>query len=59
MESGFGTIKTELEMTEYNSISEAKKQIDEYLRYYNFERMHSSLEYLTPAEFEMLDHHPE
>ena len=57
MESGFGTIKTELEMTEYKSIREAQKEIGEYIRYYNFDRMHSSLEYLTPAEFEQLNHH--
>jgi transposase InsO family protein len=54
MESGIGTIKNELEMTEYKSIREALKEIAEYIRYYNFERKHSAIEYLTPAQFEQL-----
>lgn len=52
MESCFGTIKTELEMTEYNSIAEAETALAEYLRYYNEERSHSSLGYLSPVQFE-------
>lgn len=52
MESCFGTIKTELEMTEYNSSREAWRAIAEYIEYYNFRRKHSSLDYLTPIQFE-------
>lgn len=52
MESCFGTIKTELEMTEYNSSREAWREITEYIEYYNFRRKHSSLDYLTPIQFE-------
>ena len=52
MESCFGTIKTELEMTEYESSREARTEIASYLAYYNTERRHSSLEYLTPHAFE-------
>lgn len=54
MESGIGTIKNELEMTEYNTIREALKEIAEYIRYYNLQRKHSAIEYLTPAQFEQL-----
>ena len=58
MESCFGTIKTELEMTEYENRKAAQKEIAEYLRYYDLERRHSSLEYLTPNQFEQLMNHP-
>ena len=54
MESGIGTIKNELEMTEYKTIREALKEIAEYIRCYNCERKHSAIEYLTPAQFEQL-----
>jgi putative transposase len=54
MESGIGTIKNELEMTEYKTIRDAAKEISPYVRYYNFERKHSAIEYLTPAQFEQL-----
>jgi len=58
MESCFGTLKTELELTEYESIKIAKKEIAEYLRYYNFERSHSALGYVSPARFEQIIHLP-
>ena len=54
MESCFGTIKNELEMTEYQSRAEARKEVSKYIRYYVYERRHSSLEYRTPAQFELL-----
>jgi putative transposase len=38
MESCFGTIKKELEMTEYKTMHEAKHAIQRYVSYYNFER---------------------
>ena len=52
MESCFGTIKTELEMTEYETCRIAFKEIAEYVNYYNFDRRHSSIGYLTPHQFE-------
>jgi putative transposase len=51
MESCWGTFKRELEMTEYESVAMARKIIAEYVRYYRFERKHSSLAYLTPYQF--------
>ena len=52
MESCFGTIKTELEMTEYKNYNEALKDIRSYISYYNFERKHSAIGYMTPNQFE-------
>ena len=52
MESCFGTIKTELEMTEYDHCHDARSEIANYLAYYNTERRHSALNYLSPAAFE-------
>lgn len=53
MESCFGTIKTELEMTCYQSLEHAQREIEEYLNYYNAIRRHSSLDYLSPTSFEL------
>jgi transposase InsO family protein len=55
MESTIGTIKTELEMTEFKDIEAALKDIPEFIRYYNFDRKHSAIGYLTPAQFEKLN----
>ena len=52
MESCFGTVKTELEMTEYKDSRQARQDIASYLAYYNLDRRHSSLDYLAPAAFE-------
>ena len=53
MESCFGTIKTELEMTDYKTIAAARREIATYIAYYNNSRRHSSLDYLTPTQFEL------
>lgn len=52
MESCFGTIKTELQMTEYDHHRVARREIGEYIDYYLTERKHSALGYLTPQQFE-------
>ena len=55
MESGIGTVKNELAMTEYKSIHQKSvKEISPYARDYNFDRKHSAIEYLTPAQLEQL-----
>lgn len=51
MESCWGTFKRELEIAEYESVATARKTLAEYVRYYRFERKHSSLGYLTPHQF--------
>ena len=52
MESCFGTLKNELELDEYKNMRSATKELSEYIGYYNAERKHSSLDYLTPNQFE-------
>jgi putative transposase len=52
MESCFGTFKLEMEMAEYDSVEAARAAVAEYVRYYRFERKHSSIGYLTPTQFE-------
>ncbi|HBE61666.1 MAG TPA: IS3 family transposase, partial [Rhodopirellula baltica] len=52
MESCFGTIKTELQMTEYENYREALSELTEFIAYYNTSRLHSSLGYLSPTRFE-------
>ena len=52
MESCFGTVKTELELVEYANGPEALRELVSYIRYYNAERRHSSLGYVSPAQFE-------
>lgn len=52
MESCFGTVKMELELVEYANGPEAVRELTSYIRYYNAERRHSSLGYVSPAEYE-------
>ena len=52
MESCFGTLKTELEMEAYPNAHVARKEIPDYIRYYNTRRRHSALDYLTPEAYE-------
>lgn len=52
MESCFGTIKTELEMTEYKNMQVAELELAEYFAYYNCDRKHSGIGYKTPIQFE-------
>jgi putative transposase len=54
IESCFGTIKTELEMTEYENCAQARADIASYIAYDNTERHHSSLDYLSPTQFETI-----
>jgi putative transposase len=45
------TVKEEeIWCNEYDTLREAREAIDAYVKYYNNERMHSSLDYRTPSE---------
>lgn len=53
MESANGTVKVEcVHGEDFETRDQAARAIVEYLGYYNTERLHSSLGYLTPSEFE-------
>lgn len=52
MESWFSTLKSEL-AEHFDSCADAKKQIFDYIEvFYNQQRRHSSLGYVSPADFE-------
>jgi transposase InsO family protein len=57
-ESFFGSLKTELVHHErYATRAEAKQSIFNYIeRFYNRQRRHSTLGYVSPAEYEMAHH---
>ena len=59
MESCFGTIKTEIELTDYSNRQIAVREMTEYTKYYNTQRRHSALKYLTPDQFEQLNNRPD
>ncbi len=44
MESCFGTLKTELEINNYDDLSQARQEISDDINYYNALRRHSSLD---------------
>lgn len=55
MESMNGWIKEELFIDfKLNSSNDIKKEIDNYIHYFNYERPQSSLNYLTPIQFKEL-----
>jgi transposase InsO family protein len=56
MESFFGTLKTELvHHCSYPTRNQAKHDLFEYIEvFYNRERIHSTLGYLSPHDYEAL-----
>jgi len=51
VESFFATLKTELETT-WRSRAEGSDALRQYIAWYNTERLHSTLGYVSPAAFE-------
>ena len=57
MEAANGTLKVEcVNSARFHTRAEAAREIIEFLGYYNTERLHSSLGYVTPSEFEQRWH---
>ena len=53
MESFFKTLKVEeVWLEDYEDIHHADQSVNKFIRYYNADRMHSSLNYMSPEEFE-------
>jgi transposase InsO family protein len=53
MESVNGTVKVEaVNGVWFRTRGEAERALVEYIGYYNTQRIHSSLDYVTPSEFE-------
>ena len=51
IERWFRTLKyDEVYLKDYENMKEARKEIKNFIHKYNFEKLHSSLDYLTPAE---------
>ncbi len=59
-ESFFATLKTEMiHRRRFATRSEATSAIFRYIEtFYNRERLHSTLDYVSPAQFELLHHQP-
>ena len=52
IENFFGTLKSELfYLKKFNSIEQLKKEIKQYIYYYNNERIKSNLNKLSPIEY--------
>ena len=58
MESFFGTLKAECATHQFATRTQARTAIFEYIEaWYNRQRLHSSLDYLSPMEFERISGH--
>jgi putative transposase len=49
----FGSLQNEMELDHFSGLEEANKEVTKYINWYNFERLHSSLGYLSPVEYSL------
>ena len=57
IERFFGTLKSEcLQRYTFDTLADAQLLLDQWQLEYNHHRPHSSLDYLTPAQFSLLHH---
>ena len=54
-ESFFHSLKTELDYQVFDSFEDARKAVFEYIDWYNNERLHSSLGYMSPKKYSELN----
>lgn len=53
-EAGYKIIKTEFAFNKiFKNIEELKKELDAYVLWYNYKRIHSALNYITPVEYRL------
>lgn len=53
MESFFHSLKADvIHGTSFQSVGELRQQLQRYVRYYNYQRLHSSLGYQSPVDYE-------
>jgi putative transposase len=57
MESVNATVKVECVHAQFKTRAQAARTLIEYFGYYNTERLHSSLAYRTPSQFERQAEH--
>jgi len=51
VESFFHTLKNELDLSLCDTAEEVEREINEYMQWYNEERLHSSLGYMSPVKY--------
>jgi len=57
MENFFGLLKTELlYLQKFDSVEHFLKELDEYLRYYNEDRIKEKLNGMSPVKYRTLNH---
>jgi transposase InsO family protein len=54
-ETGYKIIKTEFAFNRiFNDLQELKKDLTDYVLWYNYKRIHGAFNYMTPVEYRLL-----
>ena len=51
VESFFHTLKNEISKKKFRNLVDVKREVFKYIEWYNRERLHSSLGYLSPLDY--------